>query len=180
MSEMVLEFDYYYSGGYHTTYTVTGMVTKDEEYRSNPMDNFSAFWTDTDGSDISTWYGNLKLYNRYTQGQRLACYIREDSVGPNTSYTFVTFDSNVMEFTGQFTNEHGTTSTRTYSTLPIEYWSDPDSMACPIVCHLPLFDSQTHANDYVNAATDEQALALLEEYCLNYGEETREEQFYEF
>ena len=165
----LLTFDYYYSSGFHTVYTVNGEVTKAEEYREYPVDNFSAFWSDRKGTDVSTWDVHLRLKSRYTQGQRLACYMQENTVSGNTSYTFLTYNANVFDFSGLFTNENGSTSTKSYANLPYEYWSNPDAMSCPIMCNLPVFDNQTHAEAYMNAQTDTEALSILEQYALNYS-----------
>ena len=179
MEPIILIYDYYYSSGFHTTYSVTGSVNKDEEYRQDPTGIFLANWTDRKGTKVSTWDGHIRLKSDYTQGQRLACYIQERTVSGNTSYAFLTYDSNVFDFSGIFINEFGDTSNKNYSVLPIEYWSEPDAMACPILNNIPLFSDLTTAQSYVNAATDADALAILET-ALNYSAAAREEQFYEF
>jgi len=169
MASNILTFDYYYSSGFHTVYTVTGSVTKEEEYRTTPVDNFSAFWSDRKGTKVSTWDIHLRLKSQYTQGQRLACYIQEYETSGNTSYSFNTYNANVFDFSGTFKDEYGDTSTKSYAVLPFEYWTTPDAMSCPIMCNLPVFDNQTHAEQYINAINDEVALSILELYALNYS-----------
>ena len=162
-----VDLTFYTTGGYRLDYSVMGGVTEEETYRANPRDNVSLYLTFTRGTKSADWTPYLTTYSSYHTGQRLACYIQESTIAGHTSQVVRTFDTNIFDFKGILNNEWGDHLTRAYDFIPIEWFTDPDSETCTATINIPIFATLELAEDYVNAATDEAALLILEQ-ALNY------------
>lgn len=174
-----IDLVFYTSGGYQCDYSVLGAVDEREEYRLDPRGAVDIINQMMKNNKTATWTPNLVTYSAYTSGQRLACYVQATTTEGHTSQVVRTFNTNIFDFKGTFVDENGSTSTKAFDFFPIEWWTDPDSETCGATVNIPIFATLQEAENYVNAVTDEEALLLLED-ALNYFEEEREEQFYEF
>jgi len=178
MPAPILEFAFPSEGFTDNTYTVSGFVNKDEEYRTTPLAEGTCHAKNS--SNDRTFDSTITDITVQDSSKRFSLHVNEISNGRvylsgDSSYNSLGFEFRVIDsFIGTLTENSGELP---YKTQVYEYMVD---FSASYILNIPIFATSSESDEYNNPnTTDDRALEILSG-ALNYYDEVPEEKIYEF
>jgi len=146
----------------NATYTINSYCDSSESYRTNPIIN-GEWFTGTSSSGKKTGL-ITNFYPPSNPNGRFGWYISTDSYGRQSIISAGTNGCGIYySINGGTPQTSGQIPSDIYNYNYELYFDN-----AVFETNMPIFDTYEHKEAYVNAATDAEALEILEQYAVNY------------
>lgn len=146
----------------NATYTINSYCDSSESYRTNPI--ITGEWFTGTGSSGKKTGLITNFYPPSNPNGRFGWYISTDSYGRQSIISAGTNDCGIYySINGGTPQTSGQIPSDIYN-YDYELYFDN----AVFETNMPIFDTYEHKEAYVNAATDAEALEILEQYAVNY------------